>query len=84
MIILCSCILLTAGLPAHAVPPEDALHAAHAKAVQYNQPIQNAVYLYLRIAGVIWLGVEWFAAVILFRLHRHLRIMAREAGMTNP
>jgi hypothetical protein len=31
------------------------------------QPLRNAVYLYLRIAGVVWIAVEWVAAVLLWR-----------------
>lgn len=32
-------------------------------------PYRNAVYLYLRLAGVVWISVEWIAAVVLWRAH---------------
>jgi hypothetical protein len=32
-------------------------------------PYRNAVYLYLRLAGILWIGVEWVAAVVLWRSH---------------
>jgi hypothetical protein len=30
-------------------------------------PYRNAMYLYLRLAGVAWIAVEWIAAVVLWR-----------------
>lgn len=31
---------------------------------------RNLLYLYLRLAGVVWVGVEWIAAVVLIRAYR--------------
>ena len=30
-------------------------------------PYRNAMYLYLRLAGVVWITVEWVAAILLWR-----------------
>jgi hypothetical protein len=32
-------------------------------------PYRNALYLYLRLAGVVWICVEWIAAALLWRAH---------------
>lgn len=49
---------------AHAdAPVAEALREAEAAL----QPYRNAVYLHLRIAGVVWIAVEWVAAVLLWR-----------------
>ncbi len=37
-----------------------------------DAPYRNAVYLYLRVAGVLWIAVEWMAALILWRGYRLL------------
>lgn len=37
-----------------------------------DAPYRNAVYLYLRVAGVVWVAVEWLAAIILWRAYRLL------------
>ncbi len=34
---------------------------------------RNALYFYLRLAGVFWILVEWIAAVLLWRVYRMLR-----------
>ena len=42
---------------------------------------RNAVYLWLRVAGVVWIVVEWVAAVILWRTYRLLADhVARRGG----
>lgn len=43
-----------------------ALHAA-------VEPWQNALYFYLRAAGVVWIAVEWIAAWVLWRSYALLR-----------
>lgn len=36
-------------------------------------PYQNALYFYLRVAGVVWIAVEWVAAYLLLRSYALLR-----------
>jgi len=36
-------------------------------------PYRNAMYLYLRMAGVVWVSVEWVAALVLWRAWHLLR-----------
>ncbi len=40
---------------------------ACAEADIYLAPYRNAMYLYLRLAGVVWIAVEWVAAILLWR-----------------
>ncbi|MBI4558317.1 MAG: hypothetical protein HY706_12115 [Candidatus Hydrogenedentes bacterium] len=40
--------------------------------------LQNAVYLYLRLAGIAWIVVEWTAAIILWRAYRMLKRAIRQ------
>lgn len=66
-------ILFAILLPLWAVanapaPGIDFLQAA----LQENQPYRNAVYLFLRIAGAVWIAVEWVAAMLLWRAYRML------------
>ncbi len=35
-----------------------------------DAPYRNALYLYLRLAGVVWIAVEWIAAFLLWRTYR--------------
>lgn len=37
------------------------------------EPWQNALYFYLRVAGVFWIALEWVAVVILWRAYALLR-----------
>ena len=46
---------------------EGALRAAHA-----DEPTRRFVELYLRLAGAIWVAVEWVAAVYLILGYRRL------------
>jgi hypothetical protein len=41
-------------------------HAAHT-------PLRNAQQAYLRLAGIVWIAVEWFAAFVLWRVYRLLK-----------
>lgn len=41
---------------------------------------ENALYLYLRIAGIFWITVEWIAAIVLWRAYRLLRNAAKSKG----
>lgn len=54
----------------------NALQAAH----QADAVYRNALYLYLRIAGVMWIGVEWVAAVLLWQGFRMLRGAAEKTA----
>jgi hypothetical protein len=70
--------LSLAASPAFAADDvETALWAAHrADAVH-----RNALYLYLRLAGVAWVTVEWIAAIVLWRAYRLLATArCRSAG----
>ena len=40
---------------------------ACAEADIFLAPYRNAMYLYLRLAGVVWITVEWVAAILLWR-----------------
>ncbi len=40
-------------------------------------PYRNAVYLYLRLSGIVWIGVEWVAAAVLLRAHGRIRRVLR-------
>lgn len=63
-------LFLGAASPSLAqVTPESIgpLMAALLEAEATLQPYRNAVYLYLRIAGVVWIAVEWVAAIMLWR-----------------
>ncbi len=40
---------------------------ACAEADIFLAPYRNAMYLYLRLAGVVWISVEWVAAILLWR-----------------
>ena len=42
---------------------------------------RNAVYLWLRLAGGIWIAVEWIAAILLWRCYRWLTTVLREKGV---
>jgi hypothetical protein len=47
--------------------------AAMQQAAQDDAVYQNALLLYLRLAGVVWIAVEWAAAWVLWRTWRLLR-----------
>jgi len=54
----------------------DAVRDAQAADAVYH----NAMYLYLRLAGVAWILVEWVAAIILWRGYSLLKKAARARG----
>jgi len=43
-----------------------------------NMAYRNALYLYLRLAGIAWVAVEWIAALLLWRGYRLLGAAARD------
>jgi len=59
--------------------------AAHAQTLlaaarEQNQVYYNAMYLYLRLAGVVWIAAEWVAAALVWRAYVLLRAAAGKAG----
>lgn len=59
---------------AHAAPDDPA--ALIDAALAANQPHRNTMYLFLRVAGVAWIAIEWVAAFALWRAWRTLRTRA--------
>ena len=55
----------------------ESLQATYAADAVYR----NALYLWLRIAGVAWIAVEWVAGIVLWRAYVHLRRAAQERGL---
>jgi hypothetical protein len=51
----------------------DALAAAREAGAVYR----NALYLYLRLAGVAWITVEWVAAFLVWRVYGLARAAVR-------
>lgn len=46
---------------------------AYETAYDEDAPVRNFVYLFLRISGAAWIGVEWVAAITLVLGYRALR-----------
>ncbi len=64
-------------VPCAAVRAEpSALFELLREAHEADAPYRNALYLYLRVAGVAWIAVEWVAAVLLWRSYRLLKSAA--------
>ena len=63
---------------AQSAAPHGPVMAALLDAEAALQPYRNAVYLYLRVAGVVWIAVEWVAAVALWRGQALMGRVARE------
>ena len=57
----------------------DAIQEAYREDALY----ENALYLYLRMAAVVWVAVEWIAAVVLWRAYRLLRKAAKARGLVS-
>ncbi len=75
--VVLACLLMLRAVGAEADALADALDAA----VRADAPLRNALGLYLRIAGIVWVGVEWFAAIMLWRCYRLLRRHAASRGI---
>lgn len=74
------CAVGLSAWPSLAVPP-DVVWQAIREVNAADQVYWNALYLYLRLAGVVWIAVEWWAAVILIQGYRVLaRAAARRAA----
>ncbi len=68
-------LLLGAGLLASwqaAAVDMDTLRQAIREANKADQVYWNALYLYLRLAGAVWVAVEWWAAIVLIKGYRML------------
>lgn len=61
--------------PAHAAAANDNQEALRAYNQAYHEedPVRGFVRLYLRIAGVVWVTLEWIAAILLYKGYRMLR-----------
>ncbi len=66
----------SADYASHPGPLMQALLDAEAADAVYR----NALYFYLRVAGTVWVGVEWVAAVTLWRTYRLLAGVVRLRG----
>ena len=71
----------------------ESIHAATASESQqalqqYNdayheeEPVRGFIRLYLRVAGVVWVAVEWIAAILLYKGYRMLRPHFTEDTLT--
>ena len=49
------------------------VHAAYLDAIREDEATRRFVELYLRLAGAVWITVEWIAAVFLALGYRNLR-----------
>lgn len=75
LLLLACCCAARAG--AVEVPGDTELLAALRAAYQEDALYRNAMYLYLRLAGVVWIAVEWIAAIVLWRAWRMLSRAAK-------
>ncbi|HPO16471.1 MAG TPA: hypothetical protein PLI09_23745 [Candidatus Hydrogenedentes bacterium] len=79
-----SCILILAGVAiavsasALDVPPR--INTMIQEVYRQDAVYENALYMYLRIAGIFWIAVEWIAAIVLWRAYRLLRNAAKPKG----
>lgn len=53
---------------------------AYQAAYEEDAPVRSFVYLFLRLAGAVWIGVEWVAAIALVLGYRALRKAFPEPG----
>ena len=58
--------------PAQTVADRSALEDAYLHATHADEPTRRFVELYLRLAGGVWITVEWIAAVFLVLAYRRL------------
>lgn len=77
----CALALLVALLAAIPATADPALDDAFQQAVDAHQLQENAVLLALRLAGIVWIAVEWVAAVVLAIGFHRLRSIARQRGL---
>jgi hypothetical protein len=74
--------LLSGSWIASAQTPETlaSISEAYERAYEEDGAVRNFVYLFLRVAGAVWIGVEWVAAVALVVGYRALRTAFLDAG----
>lgn len=70
-------VVLVAGLMFHAAAYAQTAVQIMQAARGANQVYYNALYLYLRLAGVVWILAEWVAAVVLWKSYRLIAGVAR-------
>ncbi len=58
--------------PAQSAADMAALNAGYVHATYADEPTRRFVELYLRLAGGVWITVEWIAAVFLVLAYRRL------------
>jgi hypothetical protein len=70
------------AFPALAGQPEvlEAVDAAYRSAHEASAPIRSLQQAYLRLAGIVWIGVEWIAAFVLWRVYILLNRKLGERG----
>jgi hypothetical protein len=59
-------------------PDPEKLLATLREARAADTVYRNALYLYLRLAGIVWVAAEWIAAVLVWRGYRLLAAAARD------
>ncbi len=75
----CIAIVLLAGTAAALDDQTLArLQQAYLHARRTDEPTRRFVELFLRLAGIVWIGVEWLAAAYLVRGFYLLRTWFRE------
>jgi hypothetical protein len=74
--------LLSGSWIASAQTPETlaSISEAYERAYEEDGAVRNFVYLFLRVAGAVWIGVEWVAAVALVVGYRAVRTAFLDAG----
>ena len=80
VIVLMVCFARAFLSAADTVLRENARAVTSAEAmIAYVDPLlRNALHLYLRVAGVFWVGAEWVAVIIILRTYSLLRSAVRE------
>ena len=79
---LAAVALVSGSWIASAQTPETlaSISEAYERAYEEDGAVRNFVYLFLRVAGAVWIGVEWVAAVALVVGYRALRTAFLDAG----
>jgi hypothetical protein len=67
LLIIVTLLLIAAPLLHAYAATHASVSQSYALAVNDDQPVRNLLNLYLRLAGVAWIAVEWIAALILWR-----------------
>lgn len=79
ILILAGVLCMAASVGAQTNRTYDVAHEALTNAYDEDAPVRNFTYLYLRLAGLVWIGAEWVAAFVLVRLYF---FMARQLHAT--